>query len=192
MKKSTFFSVRNLTMLALLTALVVVLQYLGGFIHFGTFSVSLVLVPIVLGAALCGTAGGAWLGFVFGLVVLLGGDAATFLTIDPLATIFVVLAKGVLAGLCAGLVYRALSKKNKYLATTMAAVVCPLVNTGVFVLGCLTLFLPAMQAGAAEMGYNPLAYVILVMVGGNFIFELLVNLILSPVIVRLINIKIKT
>ena len=46
----------------LLTAVVVVLQLLGSFIHFGPFSISLVLIPIVVGASLYGVLSGAWLG----------------------------------------------------------------------------------------------------------------------------------
>ena len=67
--ESKRFSTRTLTGVALLTAIVVVLQLLGSFIRFGTFSISLVLVPIVVGAALYGAWAGCWLGFVFGLVL---------------------------------------------------------------------------------------------------------------------------
>ena len=56
---------------AVFTALVVVLQLLGSFIHLGPFSISLVLFPIVIGAATCGWKMGGWLGFVFGVAVLL-------------------------------------------------------------------------------------------------------------------------
>ena len=66
---------------AVLTALVVILQLMGGFIRLGMFQISLVLLPIVIGAATCGVGVGAWLGFVFGMVVLLNGDAAAFLTV---------------------------------------------------------------------------------------------------------------
>ena len=66
---------------AILTALVVILQYLGQFIRFGPFAISLVLVPIVIGAATCGPKVSTWLGFVFGLVVLLT-DAAAFFAIS--------------------------------------------------------------------------------------------------------------
>ena len=41
---------------------------------------------IVVGAALYGPLAGAWFGFVFGLVVLLSGDAAAFLVVSPLGT----------------------------------------------------------------------------------------------------------
>ncbi len=92
-------STRTLVGTALFTAIVVVLQFLGAFIRFGPFSISLVLVPIVVGAALYGAGAGAWLGFVFGLVVLLSGDAAAFLVVNPLGTILTVLVKGTMAGL---------------------------------------------------------------------------------------------
>ena len=48
---------------AILTAIVIVLQFLGAFIKLGPFSVSAVLVPIVIGAATCGVGIGAWLFF---------------------------------------------------------------------------------------------------------------------------------
>ena len=38
--------------LGLFTAIVIGLQLMGSFIRFGTFSISLVLVPVVIGAAL--------------------------------------------------------------------------------------------------------------------------------------------
>ena len=99
---------RTLTGLAILTAVVVVLQLLGSFIRFGPFSISLVLIPIVVGAALYGPRAGAWLGFVFSVVVLIM-DSAAFMVVNPLGTVLTVLLKGTLAGLCAGLVFRALS-----------------------------------------------------------------------------------
>ena len=64
--KGGFLSTRTMVLVAVMTSLVVVLQLLGSFIRFGPFSISLVLVPIVIGAAVCGSAAGAWLGFAFG------------------------------------------------------------------------------------------------------------------------------
>ena len=90
--------VRMLTLAAMLTAIVVVLQLLGSFVRFGTFSISLVLIPIVIGASLLGWQLGAWLGFVFSVVVLLSGDAAPFLAVNTFGTILTVLLKGTLAG----------------------------------------------------------------------------------------------
>jgi len=186
--ESKRFNTRKLTGLALLTAIVVILQFLGAFIRFGPFSISLVLIPIVVGAALYGVWAGAWLGFVFGLVVLLSGDAAAFLVISPIGTILVVLLKGALAGLCAGAVYKALSKVNETVAVIVAAIVAPVVNTGIFLLGCLVFFLPTVTEWSQAMGFESVGkYMILGLVGGNFLFELLFNVVLSPVIVRLIR-----
>ena len=73
MNNSKRFTTKQLVGMAALTAIVIILQFVGSSIRFGVFSISLVLIPIVVGAALFGAAGGAWLGFVFGVVVLLSG-----------------------------------------------------------------------------------------------------------------------
>ncbi len=180
---------RVLTGVAIFTAIVIVLQLLGSFIRFGPFSISLVLIPIVVGAAMYGAGAGAWLGFVFGLAVLLSGDAAAFMPINPLGTVLTVLVKGALAGFCAGLVFRALEKKNTYAAVIVSAIVCPIVNTGVFLIGCVLFFLETVGQWAAAMGFaNVGTYMIVGLVGLNFVFEMLINIVLSPVIMRLVSI----
>lgn len=186
--KSRSERIKNLTLMSLLTALVAILQLLGSFIHFGTFSVSLTLIPIVIGAALCGPGAGAWLGLVFSIIVLLM-DSSLFLAISPAGTILTVLAKGTLAGWIAGLVFRALEKKGRYKAVAAAAVAAPLVNTGVFLLGCRLFFFDtiAQWASAAGFGSNVTQYMIVGLVGVNFVFEMILDLVLSPVAVRLID-----
>lgn len=180
---------KKLVGVALFTAIVVVLQLIGSGIKFGTFSISLVLVPIVIGAALYGRSAGAWLGFVFGVMVLLT-DATAFLAISVPATIIVCLAKGVLAGLCAGAVYKAVEKKNVTLGVVLAAVVCPVVNTAVFLVGCSVFFLDTLKGWAEALGFgsNVVAYMVFGLVGANFLLEMAINVVLSPAIVRLINI----
>lgn len=181
---------KKLVGVALFTAIVVVLQLVGSFIKLGTFSISLVLVPIVIGAALYGVGAGTWLGFVFGFTVLVSGDAAAFLAINPVGAVIVCLAKGMLAGLCAGLVYKAIEKKNATIAVATSAIVCPVVNTGVFLIGCALFFMDTIRGWAEALGFgsNVVAYMIIGLVGANFLLELLVNLILGPAIVRLIHI----
>lgn len=174
--------------IGLITAIVVVLQLLGGGIRFGIFSISLVLVPIVVGSAIYGWQAGAWLGFAFGLTVLLSGDAGAFLAVDPLATVLVVLVKGTLCGLISGLVFKMLEKLNKVVAVAAAAITCPVVNTGVFLLGCQFFFLPTISEWAAMYGYEDAgAYMIFGLAGINFLIELGVNIVLAPVITQLIK-----
>ena len=102
---------KKIATLGILTAVVIVLQLMGSFIRFGQFSISLVLIPIVVGAALYGPLAGAWLGFVFSLVVLLSGDAASFLAVNVFGTILTVIAKGTIAGYFSGLVYKIFANK---------------------------------------------------------------------------------
>lgn len=59
-------NIKKTAELAILTAIVIAFQLLGSFIHIGPTSISLVLIPIVIGAVLTGPKGGAFLGFVFG------------------------------------------------------------------------------------------------------------------------------
>ena len=180
---------KNMVGVGLFTAIVMVLQFLGGGIKFGMFSISLVLVPIVVGAALYGWKAGAILGFVFGAAVLLSGDAAAFMVVDPLATVLVVLVKGAACGFFAGLMYKLFSPVNNVFAVFTAAVICPVVNTGVFLLGCQFFFLETVAEWGAALGYeNVGAYMFLGLAGINFLIELCVNILLAPVIVRLIKI----
>ncbi len=181
-------NIRKLTLIALFTAIVAVMQMLGGFIKFGQFSVTLVLVPIVVGAAMCGVATGAWLGCVFGIMVFATGDAALFLQLNPAGTIVTVMLKGILAGLAAALVYKLLERINRYLAVISAAIVSPIVNTGIFLIGCNLFFYDSVSQWALADGKPVGAYLILVMVGANFLFEMLFNVVLSPVAVRLLDI----
>lgn len=179
--------IRKLVGIALFSAIVVVLQLLGSFIHlFGQFSISLVLIPIVVGAAVYGSGAGAWLGFVFGVTVLISGDASAFLAVNPVGTVLTVLLKGTLAGFLADLAYRLISKFSKYGAVISSAVVCPVVNTGIFLIGCRLFFIDLITEWAG--GSSAVSYMFLVLAGGNFIFELILNIVMSPVIVKLIDI----
>ena len=73
MNRKNHASVVRLTSLALLAALVVVLQTVASGIRIGPVPISLTLVPIVVGAILFGPGAGAGLGAVFGVVCLIAG-----------------------------------------------------------------------------------------------------------------------
>ena len=182
--------IRRLVYLAILTAIVFVLQFVSMSMRFTMFSLTFVLIPLVIGSAVCGKWSGAWLGFVFGVAVLATGDAAAFLAVDPLGTVVTVLMKGTLAGLGAGLVYGALERDNRYLAIVVAAVVAPIINSGVFVAGCYLFFIDTLSEWAQGLGYaNVHLYIILGLVGINFLIELGTNCLLSPAVLRIIDVQ---
>lgn len=175
-------STKNLVMYAVLTALTFILQYISIFIRTGTFSITLSLVPIVIGAALLGWKGGTWLGFVFGVAVLVSGDAGPFLALSVPGTIITVLVKGAMSGLVAGFIFKALKSKNSTLAVAVSAVSCPIVNTGVFIIGVFVFFLKHFMVGNATA-----SGIVFSFIGINFFIELAVNIILCPAIVRLLK-----
>ncbi len=177
-------STKNLVMYAVLTAITFVLQYVSMFIRTGTFSITLSLVPIVIGAAILGIRGGTWLGLVFGFAVLVSGDAGPFLALSVPGTIITVLVKGAMSGLCAGIIFKALKSKNTTLAVALSAVSCPIVNTGVFIIGVFVFFLKYFLTD--DMTIPALIFSF---IGVNFFIELAVNIILCPTIVRLIKFK---
>ena len=181
------FETKKLVGLSVLTAIIIVLQALAISIRFGIFNITLVLIPIVVGAALYGYKAGAWLGFVFSVVVLFT-DAGAFLAISVPGTIITVILKGTLAGLAAGIVYLALEKVNKYLACVVAAICAPIVNTGIFLIGCRLFFYETIKGWAEGAGFASAgAFMIVGLVGTNFLVEMAINIILSPTILRLAN-----
>lgn len=178
-------NIRRLTGVGLLTALVIVLQFLALMIRpAGFFNITLCLVPIVVGAALYGVWAGGFLGFVFGAVVTLT-DSAAFMVINAPATIAVCLFKGLLAGLAAGGVYKLIEKRNVYAAAIAAAAICPIVNTGVFAIGCFLFFMPVISEWA--QGTDAVLFLFAGVITANFFIELLANLALSSVIVSVIK-----
>lgn len=182
---------RTLTGMAMLTAIVVALELFAGFsgIKFGPFNITLALAPIIVGAALYGWKAGAWLGFVFSVVVCFEPATASFMTISAPATIATVIVKGTVAGLVGGLVYIAIEKKNKYIAVLISGLVMPLVNTGIFLLGCWAFFLDTVRAWGEGFGYtNVFAYMIFGLVGLNFLVEFAINFILGSAIAMIIKI----
>ena len=170
--------------MGLFTAIIVALQMLASAIKFGPFSITLVLAPIVIGAALYGIGAGAWLGLTFGVTVLISGDAAAFLTINPIGTVLTVIAKGMVAGIVAAVIYKAIEKKNKTVAVVAAGIACPIVNTGIFLIGCYLFFRDWLIAVFGTTGF---ATVITGLVSVNFAVELGINMLLASVIVRIID-----
>ncbi len=188
----TSSGIKRLVLMSLFTAIIVVLQLVASAIKLGPFSITLVLAPIVVGAALCGPAAGAILGGVFGIVVMISGDAAAFMTINAVGTVITVMAKGILSGWAAGLIYRALEPKNGFLASIMSAVASPIVNTGVFLIGCAIFFMPTITAWGEAAGMNAFSYMIFGLVGLNFVVEFAVNVVLAGTITTLVRVGRKT
>ena len=178
--------IKRMVGIALLMAMVIVLQFVGSMIPpiGGTVSISLVLIPIVMGSAIYGCSAGMILGGTFAVVTIIncitGSDVggAMVFQANPFLCIIVVSGKSVLCGLASGWVYKMLSQKNPYLAMLCAAFICPVVNTGVFVTCMLLFFKPVLNEWAG--GTDVVTYVLTMLVLCNFLPELILNLVFSP------------
>ncbi len=181
--KKGFFSAKNITALAILLALVIVLQAFGGSFSIGAVSLNFTLIPIVLGALVLGAWSGAFLGFASGVVVLIqviiapSGFYFIIWTYSPVITTLICLLKTTVAGFVAGVVFKALQEKNDLLAVFVASALVPVINTGLFLLGCMAMW--DTIALMAE-GMNVVKYILVGLITFNFFAELAVNLIFAP------------
>ncbi len=200
---SKFFSARNIAFLAILLSLVVVLQAVGGSINIGLVQLNFTLIPIVLGALLLGPLAGAILGFACGLVVLIqviiapAGFYFIIWSMSPVITVLTCVVKTTVAGFVAGIAFRLIKRKNKYVAVFIASGLVPIVNTAIFILGCLCMnnsivafqnVLASLPDYAHVSGMNPFVFIIVILVTFNFFIEFAINLIVSPALYRIIKI----
>lgn len=186
----TFFSAKNITVLGVLLALVIVLQVFGGVINVGPVQLNFTLIPIVLGALVLGPIAGALLGFACGVVVAIQVimGLVPFYTLiwseSPVIAMLTCLVKTTVAGWLSGVVYKKLANKNRYAAVFVASAIVPVVNTSLFILGCL-----GMWNAIASMasGSNVFGYILVSIVTYNFFLELAVNLLVAPALYRVIK-----
>ena len=177
---------------AVLAAIVIVLQTVASNIHVGPFTITLSIVPIILGAVLYGPKSSTILGAVFGLVVVFavvtGADAggAIMLQENPIATIVLCMLKSTVAGLVAGIVANKFAKMGKLnLGVILASILAPVCNTGIFIIGTCTFFLDLLKSWAGGQGL--IIYIFAGLVGTNFLVELIVGIVLVPVILQIIK-----
>ena len=188
MEKRKYFSAKRITGLAILLALVIVLQVFGSYFKIGATSLSFVLVPIVLAGILYGAIAGGIVGLAFGIVVLIQGamgvDPFTLVLLEDhlVWTVLLCVVKGTAAGVVSGLLYKWIAKKNSYVGVFVAAAVAPIVNTGLFILGSLAFLQDSLAPMAAgyEGGKTVIYFLIIGCAGINFLVEFIINLVLAP------------
>ena len=183
--------VKKLVGLATLTALVVGLQFLSNYVSFGSVSITLALIPVAVGAILYGPLAGLFLGAVMGGIALAAPSTATFLQHNLVATIFLCLIKTGVAGLVSGYLFKLfafiakkqenVNKKKALFAAgiIVAALVVPVINTGLFIVGASIFFIDL---------FGDFITIINLVITTNFLIEFLVSAILSPALVTLVKV----
>ncbi len=181
--------IQRLVGTAMLAAIVVVLQLISNYIVFVN-SITLALIPVAIGAIIFGPTSGFILGAILGIVVLTAPGTSTFLSFNAFATILVCILKTGLAGFAAGWIFKGLNKFNFVLATVVASLMIPVINSLLFAIACMTIFASLTKTFAG--GSNVYTYIFLGMIGWNFIIEFALSAILSPSILQVIKIINKT
>lgn len=193
MKKQKFFSAKNVAYLAVLLALVIVLQVFASTIPMFGVTLNFSLIPIVLAGMFFGMWCGGFIGFVAGLVTFLitavmGREPSTVFLFqaDPVILTIVCIGKTTFAGFIAGLLYKIISKKNRLLAAYISSVAVAVINTAIYLLGLMIM----KDAAAAFLGTEATASAVFVAVFGliwlNSVLEILVNVLFAPAIHRVV------
>ncbi len=177
--------VQKLTRIAILAAIVIVLQMLP--IKFGTVEINLALTPIVLGAILYGPLAGALLGAIDGVVIILIPGTSVFLTFNFVGTILLCLLKTGLAGFVAGLLYPLVKRFDETTAVVVSALAAPVINTGIFIAGVLTIFSGLFEGAAQEAGVSLASWTVTAFITTNFFIEIIVTIIISPILIRIVR-----
>lgn len=174
-------NIKLVSEIAIFSAIIIVLQVLATFINFGSFPITLTLIPIIVGGAVYGPTVGLLLGIVFGIIVdimvLTGADpsGAIMLSQHPVITLATCLIKGGLAGLISALSYKYLNKLNDKHRLIISSALCPIINTLVFFISLILFFDSNIKA------------LIGAFLSINFIIELLINILIAPYLTNLIK-----
>jgi uncharacterized membrane protein len=180
--------IRKITGIAIFICLVVVLQLFSNYVTFGPVSITLALIPIVVGSIIYGPLAGFILGAACGVVIFFGpGTISLFWPYGIIKTFILCILKTGLAGLCSGYIYKLFYKKNNKLSVVLSSISVPIINTSIFALGALFLYKDLLLS-LAPTGQNILVFLLVGFIGFNFIIEFIVNSLLSPVVLRLVNI----
>ena len=181
---------KNVALTGIFSAIIIVLQLGCAVLKIGNVSITLTLVPIVLGGAILGVKYAAVLGAVFGLAAFtftaLGVlDGMVLLQASPVVFFAAAMVKGILAAVASAFVYSLLKNKNQYLAVFIAAVVAPIVNTGTFLIFFVFGYYDLLVEWAG--GSNLFGFLMVGIVGINFVIEFVLNILLAPAILRVLK-----
>ena len=183
MSQKTNMSAKTLKMiqLALLTAIIVLMAFTPvGFIRTPGLEITLIGIPVVVGAVLLGPSGGAILGAVFGLCSFLqcfgmSPFGAVLLGINPFWTFVVCFVPRTLMGWLSALIFKGLRKvdKTRFFSFLAACLGGALLNTILFLSALMLFFGQSEYILSMQGSMNVFAFV-LAFVGVNGLIEAIV------------------
>lgn len=170
MENKTTKGTRSMVELALMSAIIIVMAMTPlGYLKTPFLSITLLTIPVAVGAIVLGPKEGAFLGGVFGATsfaqALSGaGMSAILLQTNPLGVLFLCFVPRILEGFLCGLIAVLMRRtKLKKAGFYIAGFSCPVLNTILFMGTFVALFYQTeyVQTLVTSLGVNnPLAFVI--------------------------------
>lgn len=189
------FNTRYMVELAMMIAIILLMSFTPlGYLRTPGLSITLLTIPVAVGAIILGPKGGAVCGLAFGATsfyMALNGSsafAAMLLSINPVGTFITCIVARVLEGWLTGLIFAALYKSNaaRKISYYVAALACPLLNT-LFFMGFLCIFFyntEYVQSIASGLGVsNPILFVA-AFVGVQGLIEAVVCFVIGSIVSR--------
>ncbi len=196
------FDTRYMVELAMMIAIILLMAFTPlGYIRTPGLSVTLLTVPVAVGAVILGPKGGAICGLAFGATsfynALTGSSAfsAMLLSINPVGLFITCVVARVLVGWITGLIAAGLRKKesSRKLAPYVASLACPLLNT-FFFMSFICIFYyntEYVQGIAAGLGVSNPLFFVAAFVGVQGLIEAVVCFVLGSVISRALSAALK-
>lgn len=186
--RASKISTKNIVYFAILLALVVIMQVVSNYITFGPVSITLVLIPIVVGGILLGPLAGALLGLAFGIITIVGSLKSPLFLTAPVLIVILALVKATAAGYFPALFYKLIAKKHPVIAAYVASASAPIINTGIFILGCIAGISKLKEVFGFDDSASAIVFVFVGIVGINFFIEFGINILLTPAVIKIIDI----
>lgn len=170
-----------------------------GYIKTPTIDITLLVIPVGVGAVVLGPMAGAVLGLAFGITSLILSFSsplgALMIGISPVYRVISCIVPRVLCGLLAGLVYVGMKKvaKLQKFALVAANLACPMFNTVLFMGTFMLLYYDTaeMQGIIETLGVsNPIALIVAI-VGINAVIEAIACFIIGSAVSKGLQVALK-
>lgn len=190
------FNTKRMVQLSILIAILIVMDITGiGLIKIPPVSITLMHIPVIVGAIILGPSSGAILGGAFGIIALIEATTkasspvdiafSPFLSGSPLASIIMCVGARILLGFVAGVLFKWISKKDKsnVFASIISAGVATFVHS-LTVLSCLWLLFPSLALAFKD--------ILVAIISVNFLLEMAAAVVFAIAFAKIIPILRKT
>lgn len=185
----------HMTEIAVLTAIIILMAFTPiGYIKTAGIEITLITIPVIVGAIVLGPATGAFLGAIFGVtsflqaVLGLSPFGVMLMEINPFFCFLVCIPTRILMGLCTGFIFRAFKNKG-VVAYSVSGLSGALLNTLFFMSTLIALYWRTdfIQGLAEKIGASNVFMFVILFVGINGLIEAICCFVVASGIAKAVN-----